>query len=261
MDAEQRGVLAAGLAGFGTLGILTRLTFRLVPAKPFVHVTYETHATIAAYRAAIEGHIARGDVEFMDGIIHGPTQLVLSVAIVDATNATETIVAKQGDVECAVREILDQHGTRLHLVDVVAGAVDVRYSAQLRGTSPTSEPREIDNIRYLRQSRYCESDMLAPTARSQFGGLTGSQLVSAVSEWVTTQVRYVSGSSNSTDGALRTLISRKGVCRDFAHLGVSLCFAGNFRIARHQESSVHGTLNDCPREGIAILGTETNLVS
>lgn len=74
---------------FGTLGILTRLTFRLVPAKPFVHVTYETHATIAAYRAAIEGHIARGDVEFMDGIIHGPTQLVLSVArFVDAAPYT-----------------------------------------------------------------------------------------------------------------------------------------------------------------------------
>jgi len=90
------------------------------------------------------------------------------------------------------------------------------------GTSAPIEPSEIDNIRYLRQSRYCESDMLGSTARSHFGGLVGRELFSAVGEWVGTQLRYVPGSSLSTDGALRTLISRKGVCRDFAHLVVAL---------------------------------------
>jgi FAD/FMN-containing dehydrogenase len=38
---------------FGTLGILTKLTFRLVPATPFVRLTYETHRTLAAYQQAI----------------------------------------------------------------------------------------------------------------------------------------------------------------------------------------------------------------
>ena len=151
-----------------------------------------------------------------------PAQLVLSVAIVDASKATEKLVVTQGDHEVAVREILDQHGTRLHIADVVAGPIDVRYDAQIQGTSAAVEPSEIDNIRYLRQSRYCESDMLAPTARSHFGGLAGRDLFSAVGEWVGAQVRYVPGSSNSTDGALRTLIARKGVCRDFAHLVVAL---------------------------------------
>ena len=151
-----------------------------------------------------------------------PAQLVLSVAIVDATNATEKITVSQGNIECAVREILDQHGTRLHIVDVVAGAIDVNYSAQIRGTAVALAPSEMDNIRYLRQSRYCESDVLAPTARALFRGFAGAELVSAVREWVATEVRYVSGSSNSTDGAVATLISRKGVCRDFAHLVVGL---------------------------------------
>jgi transglutaminase-like putative cysteine protease len=151
-----------------------------------------------------------------------PAQLVLSVAVVDAENATEKLVILQGDREVSVREVLDQHGTRLHLADVVAGSIDVSYSAQVQGTSAPISASEIDNIRYLRQSRYCESDMLAPTARSNFGGLAGRELVSAVSEWVSTEVRYIRGSSNSTDGALRTLVSRKGVCRDFAHLVVGL---------------------------------------
>jgi transglutaminase-like putative cysteine protease len=46
--------------------------------------------------------------------------------------------------------------------------------------------------------------------------------MTAVAEWVGTEVMYIPGSSNSTDGALRTLIARKGVCRDFAHLVIAL---------------------------------------
>ena len=151
-----------------------------------------------------------------------PAQLVLSISIVDASNASEEIAVTQGDKPLAVREILDQHGTRLHIVDVVAGPINVTYSAQISGTSEALALNEVENIRYLRQSRYCESDMLAPTARSQFMGLTGVELVTAVRDWVAKEIRYVPGSSTSTDGALRTLVSRKGVCRDFSHLMIAL---------------------------------------
>ena len=58
---------------FGTLGILAKLTFQLVPAKPYVHVVYERYATLAAYRAAIRRRFETRDVDFMDGIIHSPT--------------------------------------------------------------------------------------------------------------------------------------------------------------------------------------------
>lgn len=62
---------------FGTLGILSKLTFELVPAKPFVHVTYETYKTLEAYRAAIWRHFEVRDADFMDGMIHGPDCWVL----------------------------------------------------------------------------------------------------------------------------------------------------------------------------------------
>jgi FAD/FMN-containing dehydrogenase len=65
---------------FGTLGVLTRLRFRLMPATPFVHVTYEKCATLAAYKTAIQRHFERQDVQLMDGIIHSPTEWVLSTA-------------------------------------------------------------------------------------------------------------------------------------------------------------------------------------
>ena len=57
---------------FGTLGILSKLTFRLVPAKPFVKLTYTTYARLADYTASIERHVEARDVDFMDGIIHAP---------------------------------------------------------------------------------------------------------------------------------------------------------------------------------------------
>jgi transglutaminase-like putative cysteine protease len=38
---------------------------------------------------------------------------------------------------------------------------------------------------------------------------------------------YVTGSSLPTDGAVRTLMARQGVCRDFAHLSIALLRALN----------------------------------
>jgi FAD/FMN-containing dehydrogenase len=66
---------------FGTLGILTKLTFRLVPAKPFVRVTYRKHRSVGDYQAAIARHFDAQDVDFMDGIIHGPEEWVLSTGL------------------------------------------------------------------------------------------------------------------------------------------------------------------------------------
>jgi FAD/FMN-containing dehydrogenase len=74
---------------FGTLGILTKLTFRLVPAKPYVHVTYEKYGTLAEYKDAIWRRYRDRDVDFMDGIIHAPDSYVLSLGrFVDAAPYT-----------------------------------------------------------------------------------------------------------------------------------------------------------------------------
>jgi FAD/FMN-containing dehydrogenase len=64
---------------FGTLGILSKLVFQLVPAKPFVHVTYERYQTLADYQGAIRRHFDARDVDFMDGIIHSSRCFVLSL--------------------------------------------------------------------------------------------------------------------------------------------------------------------------------------
>lgn len=64
---------------FGTVGILSRLVFRLIPAKPFVHITHEKHDSIDSYLESIWSHYEKRDIAFMDGIIHSNTQLSLCV--------------------------------------------------------------------------------------------------------------------------------------------------------------------------------------
>ena len=78
-ENEHKLVFQMMHGSFGTVGILTRLVFRLVPAKPYVHLRHETHESIDSYLESIWSHYTRRDVDFMDGIIHSPSQLSLCV--------------------------------------------------------------------------------------------------------------------------------------------------------------------------------------
>jgi len=78
-DNEHALVFQMIHGSFGTLGILSKLVFRLTPSKPYVRMTYEKYTHLADYKAAIMRRFERRDVDFMDGIIHSPTQYVLSV--------------------------------------------------------------------------------------------------------------------------------------------------------------------------------------
>ena len=78
-DNEHSLIFQMMHGSFGTVGTLSRLVFRLIPAKPFVHLRHETHTSIDSYLASIWSHFERQDVHFMDGIIHSPSRLVLCV--------------------------------------------------------------------------------------------------------------------------------------------------------------------------------------
>lgn len=150
--------------------------------------------------------------------------LVLAIAVAGeyAPSAEELVVTLDGARLDPV-ELHDVHGTRLHRVQVSPGALTVEYAATIeeRTGAPDADPTDL--IRYTRPSRYAESDALAPTAQSEFAGIDDpAEVLAAVSSWVGTQLAYVSGSSLPTDGAVRTLLSRQGVCRDYAHLVTAL---------------------------------------
>jgi hypothetical protein len=79
-DNENSLVFQMMHGTFGTLGIISKLKFKLTPAKKYVKVRYEKYNALTDYKKAIHGHYLKKDVDFMDGIIHSPTEYVLSVA-------------------------------------------------------------------------------------------------------------------------------------------------------------------------------------
>ena len=62
---------------YGTLAILTRLTFDLVPAQRYVRLEYRRFSTAEAFEDALRACIDAGDHPFIDAIAHGPDELVL----------------------------------------------------------------------------------------------------------------------------------------------------------------------------------------
>jgi transglutaminase-like putative cysteine protease len=151
-----------------------------------------------------------------------PATLVLQIAVATGHALDEQLTVLSSGVRVAPRELAGRLGTRVHVVDAQVGPLVVDYRAAVAGRADPTATTELDLLRCLRPSRYCESDELGPTAHGEFGGLSGPDLLAAVGSWVGTRLAYVPGSSLHTDGAVRTMLARRGVCRDYAHLVVAL---------------------------------------
>jgi len=154
--------------------------------------------------------------------VYGDVELIFSVAVAQGLAASESLTVTADGVEVEPREVIGRHGTRLHCLNAHRGSLSVAYDATIEAPAGTLETAEIDLIEYRRPSRYCESDVLFALARAQFAGLSGQALLAAVDEWVRTNLSYVPGASQVTDGAVKTFLARQGVCRDYAHLVVAM---------------------------------------
>jgi len=116
------------------------------------------------------------------------------------------------------------------------GTLSVVYSGAVDLLAERADPATIMEIPfaelplelfpYLQPSRYCESDRLGEFAKRQFGALLpGFSRVTAICNWIGDNIEYRAGVSDAQTSATQTLEAQAGVCRDFAHLGVSFCRA------------------------------------
>jgi hypothetical protein len=155
--------------------------------------------------------------------VRAPLEMHLSVAVADgAYDRTEVLTVRHENGLLDVLEVKTAHGGRMHRVLAPAGRVVVDYQATVHGQAAPPAIEDLDLIELRRPSRYADSDRLLAFARDQFGDLRGRALLDAVADWVHGHVTYLSGGSLPTDGATDTLLKRRGVCRDFAHLVVAL---------------------------------------
>ncbi|MDF7777845.1 transglutaminase family protein [Sphingomonas sp. AOB5] len=99
----------------------------------------------------------------------------------------------------------------------------LRDAAALPGLDPRELPGE--TVQYLMPSRYCPADHFQSFVEAEFAGLKGGALVAAMRDWIEQSFTYTPGVSNSDTTALDSFVRRQGVCRDYAHVLITLARA------------------------------------
>jgi transglutaminase-like putative cysteine protease len=108
--------------------------------------------------------------------------------------------------------------------------VDVVHHFALPADTPELPIADLpaDVLKYVYPSRYCQSDGLVGVAMKEFGNMApGYERVEAIRQWVQSRTRFQPGSSHPGTSALETYETCTGVCRDFAHLMITMCRALN----------------------------------
>ena len=175
----------------------------------------------------------------LDYTVVSPSDFVF---VIQPTNTPyQRVTWERVSAEPALETTEEHHGspTNRHLrAHVEPGPFRLRYDAivdlvhhfalpaDLREVPIAELPAAV--IQYIYPSRYCQSDRLLNVARQEFGHFApGYERVEAIREWVQKRTRFQVGSSNPGTSALETYQCGAGVCRDFAHLMISVCRALN----------------------------------
>jgi transglutaminase-like putative cysteine protease len=140
----------------------------------------------------------------------------------------------QIDPPLAVSGFTDSFGNRCGRIVAPAGELRLRYdnvfadSGLPDATDPAARQWEVadlpaDALQFLLGSRYCETDRLSDVAWSLFGATPiGWARVQAVCDWVHNHVRFGYEFARPTKTAYEVYIERRGVCRDFSHLLITM---------------------------------------
>lgn len=130
------------------------------------------------------------------------------------------------------RDVFDNHCTRLlapaGLVTFTGNAV-VEDAGYPDPTHPTLRQHNVEDLpseclQFLLASRYCEVDKLSSAAWDLFENTPpGWERVQAICDWVHENILYGHEYASPTKTAYETFTTRTGVCRDFAHIAITLC--------------------------------------
>lgn len=130
---------------------------------------------------------------------------------------------------------IDQFGNICRRVVAPAGGISIRASGVIHDggfpdpADPLADalpPEKLppETLVYLLGSRYCETDHLSAHAWSMFGSIHGGwNKVRAVCDYVHRLIRFDYQSARATRTAFEAFNERVGVCRDYAHLALTLC--------------------------------------
>ena len=166
----------------------------------------------------------------------GPTPLVLMLR--PRSGAGQWIIREEYHITPAVNvtEFTDMYGNLCQRVVAPEGPFSIHFSATVQTAdfidvapgAPYTPVEDLpdDVLHYTLPSRYCQSDQLGSLATQITATVEpGYDQADAIRRWIHENVRYQYGTSNASTSAVDTATQRVGVCRDFTHLGISLCRA------------------------------------
>lgn len=189
--------------------------------------------------AALQVEAAGGTHKEYDGDESGLIGRLIDVPSVSPVRRQRAMAASLSFSPAIESEVCqDLFGNRYRRFLIPKGVIQFKYSALVSidpGRPVVRRPYEQtplelppDAMTFLLPSRYCESDKLQNAANELFGNATpGYERVQAISDWITANFTYLYGVSDCSTSAMLSLEQRSGVCRDFAHVGISLCRALN----------------------------------
>ena len=149
-----------------------------------------------------------------------PATALLQIAVAAPTTEQLTVLSGGEPVE---PEEFEVDGARVHRLQLNPGDTTVTYSASVEDGGPARTVTPAEWAAALRPSRYCPSDQLEGFATTEFDrNRPRPELVAAVADWVHRRLVYTSGASRPVDTAVDTLLAGQGVCRDYAHLTITL---------------------------------------
>jgi transglutaminase-like putative cysteine protease len=164
------------------------------------------------------------------------TPMVLMLSVHPSRQAdllSEHIVRLSNDI--ASRDYVDSFGNVCTRLVAPPGLLEVRNQFLIRDSGLPDEvvphARQLavdelpdDTLRYLMGSRYCDTQKLADLAWSLFAGIEGGwQKVQSICDYVHDHLEFGYHHARCDRTASEGHAERRGVCRDFAHLAVTLC--------------------------------------
>jgi transglutaminase-like putative cysteine protease len=164
------------------------------------------------------------------------TPMVLMLSVHPSRQAdllSEHIVRLSNDI--VSRDYVDSFGNVCTRLVAPPGLLEVRNQFLIRDGGLPDEvaphARQLavdelpdDTLRHLMGSRYCDTQKLSELAWSLFAGIEGGwQKVQAICDYVHDHLEFGYHHARCDRTASEGHAERLGVCRDFAHLAVTLC--------------------------------------
>ena len=171
----------------------------------------------------------------LDYVVNGEASILTSIKCLSTPSQiiTSESLMYSREVICEDLVVDSSFGRSTRVNVTEAGPLTLNYEAHVEirpefveGASlanPVLSTLPGDVLPFLYPSRYCQSDRLLHVAEDLTDPNSSAfDKASAIVAWINGHISYTIGSSGATDSAVDTLLNRAGVCRDFAHLAISL---------------------------------------